>query len=433
MMHKMFVLFASLLVGFSNTASGQSGGVRPELLEVVNPNPVGSGARALGMANAFIGVADDATAAFWNPAGAFRLQTLEISCAWEAIAHSERLGGSGDDTTVRIEDLNFASVVLPYWKRRNFVFSLNYLELYRFDRDFGTPFDFAVSSSLQHAGVYDFRQRGAFSVLAPSMALEVSSRLALGITINVWNDDVTGNSSFSKTESLSNQVVTFNGNVFGVNSVFRENRFTVDDGYSIVAGAMFRLTKDLSLSGVVKPAFDMGLDRRLLERTVNDTGQSTTMIAAATSADLEFPWIIGLGAAWQPNDVFTAAWDVTWTDWSNYRVDEGGGEINPVTGSPDALRDTFTMRLGCEFVVVTDRVLIPLRCGIGYDPSPAVSATDEYVTLNAGTGIQFTRFALDLGYEFRFGNDVNGDNLAVFGGDQDVRQHRILASMIVYF
>jgi len=37
-------------------------------------NPVGSGARAIGMGGAFIGVADDATAASWNPGGLIQLE-----------------------------------------------------------------------------------------------------------------------------------------------------------------------------------------------------------------------------------------------------------------------------------------------------------------------------------------------------------------------
>ena len=44
-----------------------------------SPNPVGSGARALGMGGAFIGVADDATAASWNPGGLIQLETPEAS------------------------------------------------------------------------------------------------------------------------------------------------------------------------------------------------------------------------------------------------------------------------------------------------------------------------------------------------------------------
>ena len=40
---------------------------------------VGSGARAFGMGGAFIAVADDATAASWNPAGLSQLEKPELS------------------------------------------------------------------------------------------------------------------------------------------------------------------------------------------------------------------------------------------------------------------------------------------------------------------------------------------------------------------
>ena len=40
---------------------------------------MGSGARAMGMAGAFIAIADDATAASWNPAGLIRLERPEVS------------------------------------------------------------------------------------------------------------------------------------------------------------------------------------------------------------------------------------------------------------------------------------------------------------------------------------------------------------------
>ena len=44
-----------------------------------SPNPVGSGARAMGMGGAFIAIADDATAASWNPAGLIQLERPELS------------------------------------------------------------------------------------------------------------------------------------------------------------------------------------------------------------------------------------------------------------------------------------------------------------------------------------------------------------------
>ena len=54
-----------------------------------SPNPVGSGARALGMGGAFIAVADDATAASWNPGGLIQLETPEVSIVGAGFYRSE--------------------------------------------------------------------------------------------------------------------------------------------------------------------------------------------------------------------------------------------------------------------------------------------------------------------------------------------------------
>jgi hypothetical protein len=54
-----------------------------------SPNPVGSGARAVGMGGAFIAVADDATAASWNPAGLTQLRKSELSIVYSHFSRSE--------------------------------------------------------------------------------------------------------------------------------------------------------------------------------------------------------------------------------------------------------------------------------------------------------------------------------------------------------
>ena len=51
----------------------------PSLNFATSPSPVGSGARAHGQALAFIGVADDATAASHNPGGLLQLVKPELS------------------------------------------------------------------------------------------------------------------------------------------------------------------------------------------------------------------------------------------------------------------------------------------------------------------------------------------------------------------
>ena len=127
--------------------------------------------------------------------------------------------------------------------------------------------------------------------------------------------------------------------------------------------------------------------------------------------------------------------DVTWTDWSRYRLRDAGKDFNPIrAGSTEELDDTFTCRLGMEYIVILDNLLVPLRCGTGYDPAPGVDGADDFYTVNLGMGMQIKeRVNLDFAYEFRLGNDVNEDPLSGVNGSQDVRQHRLMASMIYYF
>jgi hypothetical protein len=61
---------------------------------------IGVGARALGMGSAFVGLADDGTAAYWNPAGIATLERHEITAM-----HAEQFGS--------IVQYDFLSYVMP--------------------------------------------------------------------------------------------------------------------------------------------------------------------------------------------------------------------------------------------------------------------------------------------------------------------------------
>ena len=53
------------------------------------PNPLGSGARALGIGGAFLSIADDATAASWNPGGLVQLKKPEVSIVGSFIRRND--------------------------------------------------------------------------------------------------------------------------------------------------------------------------------------------------------------------------------------------------------------------------------------------------------------------------------------------------------
>ena len=119
----------------------QSTGFRPPSI-FSPPLARGSGARALGVAGAFTAVADDATAASWNPAGLIELERPEASfmlretrVVQEHHIDSESFSVGEDKFDDR--NLNYLSAVYPLrLADRNFVFSLNYQEAYDFNQTF---------------------------------------------------------------------------------------------------------------------------------------------------------------------------------------------------------------------------------------------------------------------------------------------------------
>lgn len=99
-------------------------------------NPVGSGARAMGMGGAFIGVADDATAASWNPGGLFQLELPEVSIVGKVL-----------------------------------------------DRREDNRFEYNPEASTDQ-GISE----NSINYLSIAYCIEVTERFSLGLTLNIWDD-----------------------------------------------------------------------------------------------------------------------------------------------------------------------------------------------------------------------------------------------------
>jgi hypothetical protein len=94
---------------------------------------------------------------------------------------------------------------------------------------------------------------------------------------------------------------------------------------------------------------------------------------------------------------------------------------------------TTWARLGAEYLFIGDKTVIPVRAGVFYDPAPAEGSSDKYYGFSLGSGIAYDRYAFDIAYQFRFGNNVGESTLEGVSFSQDVREHTVYASLVYHF
>jgi long-chain fatty acid transport protein len=436
-------LLSAFMVLLSSLACAQ---LLPALRITSSPNPIGSGARATAMGGAFISIADDASAASWNPAGLVQLGRPEVSIVGEDFMRLEDLYSSAhpesdSDSDYNISRLNYISAAWPFrlWER-NFVVSLNYQRLYGFERDM--QFDFNTDNGLvQQNGKYSFEQEGNLYALSPAIAFRLGPRLAIGATLNIWRD-VPGRDYSWKTKTL----YTGNGVLEGTDHF--DSAFAVRDEYSDFRGENFNLgmrwvvNEKVTLGAVFKSPFTARLKHRRYQLTTIDFTEpdlppDSGILEFSRKEEMEFPWSAGIGCAIRWDDYFTTSMDITRTEWDDFVLeDDQGNRVSAVTGISESEEDidpTYTVRLGLEYLHLTEQHIIPLRCGAFYDPEPSSHHPDDYAGFSCGSGLIADGYSLDFSYTYRFGNNVGGDVVDIPGARIDTDQHQFLLSLIKYF
>ena len=415
------------------------------------PLPTGSGARALGLGGAFTAVADDATAASWNPAGLIQLEVPEASMVLRYSHERDRHHSSDSDVEVGDNEfdslnLNYLSIVKPLFLKRaerNAVISLNLQEAYDFtqsfsanvkdhsnrratgskrasftstqtdkvvgshpggsyefdvttvtDSDVWSSFDQRLSSDL--LSHIDFDQQGAIFALTPAIAVEISPKFAMGISLNYYMDSPlpgqeirsestatfeglsssrvqsssTRNSSasFSYTGSVTfDPAGGFPGFTVGpisdsgdlgsfsdtststrqdavpVEGIVQEvNTFEELHGYNATIGFLSTISKHLTIGASVDLPWTAEAEQRKVTTTHTKTYNASKTRVVNTFdareeevADIEFrfPLFWTAGALWKWTPEFYTALDIGQTLWSDFSFKaEGSERINPLNG-----------------------------------------------------------------------------------------------------
>lgn len=409
-----------------------------------SPNPVGSGARAMGMGGAFIAIADDATAASWNPSGLIQLEKPELSVVGAYISHEQDFSAPSNTEIVSnysddFTNLNYVSASYPFnLRNRNMVVSINYQRLYEFKLNYAYQFNATVPLappfiSVETTRDVDYAQDGYLGAIGLAYAVELTPRISLGFTINIWTDSMGLKNGWDETlEVHSEETVTssLGPPQTTVNDVRINNEYSELSGLNANLGLLWNLNEHLTIGAVLKTPFTATLKHQYNRE---DTAESFE-----EDIDLDMPMSYGIGLAWRFSDLFSVDLDIYRTEWSQYLLkDEEGNKFSPIDGLPEDesdIKDTTQIRFGGEYLILNPeaKTVIPIRAGFFYDPAPAKTNDNKFYGISIGSGIGYKRFFFDLAYQLRWGNDVDTDTL-ISNSEADVTQHTILFSIIYHF
>ncbi|MCP4112725.1 MAG: hypothetical protein GY749_45560, partial [Desulfobacteraceae bacterium] len=403
-------------------------------------NPVGSGARAIGMGGAFIAVADDATAASWNPGGLIQLILPEFSVVTSGFHRGEDIDfgtnpeGAGSHRVSEL-DINYFSAAYPFnLFKRNMVVSLSYQHLYDFNREWRfTLLDRKLGSQIVDE-YWDYEQNGSLSAVGLSYCIQIIPELSMGVTLNLWEDSLTDN-QWKKKYNMTG-LGTWAGASL-INEVDITDIYSFS-GFNVNIGVLWRVNYKLSFGAVLKTPFTADVEHRRRKYSVDKSPNfKISSQDKVYDEELDMPASYGIGFVYRFSDKFLVSADGYRTEWNNFVHRDGKGEeTSPVSGrefSESDISSTHQVRIGLEYRVNNEKgYIIPIRGGIFYDPAPTEDSPDDFYGFSLGSGFTLNdKFSVDIAYQYRYGDDV-GSILEEFEFSQDVSEHTIYFSLIYY-
>ncbi len=436
-------------------------------LPASSPNPVGSGARALGMGGAFIGVADDATAASWNPGGLVQLEKPEFSIVVNGFHRIEDNNfetgpestvispeSSGKQTVTDLENLNYLSFTQPFvCFNRNMVFSVNYQHLYDFTREWDFPFE-EINNRKQ-----DINYQRSGNLSAVGFALGIDSipwslwgfTVSGGITFNIWNENLLPHNKWEENIYTSGSGTKYDGKKYSFIEE-KKNSYLLKKGYNLNTGILlskyriFNPEDILQVGFVFKSPFfnkaDLQNELTICQKQIIDgTPHETPCESKSANKELQIPQSYGVGFSYRSSDKCIFALDFYRTEWDDYLIiEENGTKRSPITGKSEGesdIKPTHQIRFGVERLFYDDNqryeFIIATRGGIFFDPSPAQGYPDSFLGATLGFGFINQIGSLDFALQYRRGID-GGESMfsESYKFSQNVDEWNIYLSTIIY-
>ncbi len=414
---KLLFSIVTVLVFFSSLSFGNG----------LNLN--GIGARAVAMGGAFVGLADDFTAVFWNPAGiaqfnkkyfGFYATDIIPSMSYTLDVPTSIPGVSVNMADAKSVRKNYFAGLASYYHplSENLVAGI---AVYA-PSGLGIEWKGADLANLSGPPTFlpnpsiEWRSKIFVLSISPALAYKVNDQFMVGATLNINYGSFETAQYAGAAEvqlptppypiyffNLGQQTLDMTG--WGFGATFG---VLVKPSEMFSIGATFRTPSKISFSG---------------ETYVSGIGQLAPFIGpleATTDieADVTWPMWLACGIAVKPVKNFTLTADVQYTQWSKIDVIEitftdptwaalmgitEGNKLELHWGSKTQIR------LGAEYWLSEE---FALRAGYYYDPGPAPDKTrnvllpiTDFNSVAVGIGYNMDGLMIDLGFEYLIGKD----------------------------
>lgn len=397
------------------------------------------GARSLGLGGAFVGLTDDATAAYTNPAGLTILSRPEVSLEGRSWSYSNEFSvrghgfgpptNTGVDTiagiqTREFEDdtsgLSFASFVYP---RGRWALAVYRHELANFETHAESqgPFFDVTDPDPGRFRFFPFRANLSLDIVnyGASGAFRITDNVSLGLGAAYYEFEL---ESLTRRFGFLNPDPTAPGGFFGPpdfssdNLINFQDQLGNDDDIAAIVGLLWDISPRWSLGAVYRqgPSFEFDVRSFFADGTLFD--EQTT--------EFNVPDVYAVGVAFKPTETLTVTFDYDLVEYSDLL-----GEPTSLFGDPSpeeeaALRrleieDADEFHLGLEYVWVDLPYPMAFRVGTYHDPAHRIHfrgtangtveeralaaqfrSSDDEFHYSAGLGVVFGNFQVDAAADF---------------------------------
>ena len=410
------------------------------------PTPSLVGTRSAGMGNAFVGLADDVSALYWNPAGLAQLRLSEFSIGLSNIgaANDASLLGvstSGDNSSTVLTHIQFA---LPFpVARGSFVLGAGYTRLADYtgalsvdtynpqssiqtslyngekeELDFawnlgledtlvltyldeGKPGWFAIPVTNRVQQTLDIFEDGSLNLWSFGGSMEVAPNAMVGLALNVVSGSYRNDRTFVEKDINS----AHQGAIVGIDDVTRTDFQSLEleelleqslSGWNMRIGFLYNYRDKARVGIAVQTAGNVNVNEdyeKFGRARFSDANLTYTMTVPDNNYDISTPAIYSFGASVNPVNWLMIAADVDLTDNSKLEFEESSNfstsDLN--RDIRKLFRATNNYRAGVEIRVPNTGLQV--RGGFGYSVSPFKvdeGITDyDISTLSGGLGYAF--------------------------------------------